>query len=149
VIESFDTSLARGQAGESLFHARFPTLVKSPVRQQDFLTASGKTVEVKSDSYDPARTPFFFLETISVVENNRVGGPFQSLGNGVDYFCYQFVRSGDIFIFRTSELCCRILELLPKYSLTRVINNGYTTFGVRIERSKFNDLLLSEEVLHV
>jgi hypothetical protein len=148
-LHRFNKSLEIGLAAEEQFLQRFPALTKSDSRRQDFLTPSGKKVELKSDSYDPARTTNYFIELVSVIEDDRVGGPFQSLHKGVHFYCYQYVQTSDLYIFDVEALCARVLQLMPGLDTARVRNYGYSTLGLKVPRSLLVNLQLGEEVLSV
>jgi hypothetical protein len=143
-IPNFQADLARGRIGELAFlHATKGTVEPTDGRTGDFIIKGTKTkIEVKSDYYDPNKTPNLFLEKYR--SGNKPGGCFQALEHGCKYFLYCFVQTGTIYAFKTKELCER-LDLLhdsKNLTLTSVENPNYTTRGLKVHRDLVTDLMI-------
>ena len=80
--------MAVGDKGEKdfLFHYSKLKPVKSQERSIDFILASGKTVELKSDSYGMERTENFFMETLSGTSEGKLGGVFRAAQDKIEFF---------------------------------------------------------------
>lgn len=139
---SFATSLKKGQLAEEQFLQLYPQLIRTDGRKQDFLTASGKKVELKADSYDATVTPNCFMEIVSHEQNLKLGGPFQSLANGTDFYAYYFPVNGCVFVYNVPQLCARLLLLANKKQQRRIKNAKYDTVGLIIDRQQLADLEL-------
>jgi len=147
-VYGWKKQLKIGEEGELLFrdlwYSNFQNqLIKSPVRDYDFLTEDGLKVELKSDNYDPAKTPNFFFERFSVLSQQKPGGPWQSYEKGADLFIYQFVLTSEAYIFRNiPELIQTIDYLVHEHALKprKVANKTYFASGYAIERNLFKHL---------
>lgn len=147
-VYGWKKQLKIGEEGELLFrdlwYSNFQNqLIKSPVRDYDFLTEDGLKVELKSDNYDPAKTPNFFFERFSVLSQQKPGGPWQSYEKGADIFIYQFVLTSEAYIFRNiPELIQTIEYLVHEHALKprKVANKTYFASGYAIERNLFKHL---------
>lgn len=93
----FKVDLARGKAGERWLADR--TGLRFPADGERRWDLEGGVVgrpnymrvEVKTDSYDPLRTPNFFMELLTVVGGRElVGGPWRARADGVDTFVYLY-----------------------------------------------------------
>lgn len=147
-VYGWKQQLKIGEEGELLFrdlwYSNFQNqLIKSTVRDYDFLTQDGLKVELKSDNYDPAKTPNFFFERFSVLAQQKPGGPWQSYEKGADLFIYQFVLTSEAYIFRNiPELIETIDYLVHEHALKprKVANKTYFASGYAIERTLFKHL---------
>lgn len=147
-VYGWKQQLKIGEEGELLFrdlwYSNFQNqLIKSTVRDYDFLTQDGLKVELKSDNYDPAKTPNFFFERFSVLAQQKPGGPWQSYEKGADIFIYQFVLTSEAYIFRNiPELIETIDYLVHEHALKprKVANKTYFASGYAIERTLFKHL---------
>lgn len=132
----FENSLRAGQVGESIFLEKFGNILeRMDGRVHDFkIINSSKTLELKSDYYDMNKTPNFFIERYSY--DSKPGGPWRSLQDSVDYFCYFFVKNNIAFLFNTKELVNALETLIVEKNLTLIDipNKGYTTRGYKINR---------------
>lgn len=146
-MHNFKKSLKKGQDAEAEFLLKYPNLVRTDGRKHDYLNSKGEKVELKSDSYSLDQTENFFMEIVSVKEKLKIGGPFQSLSNGVDYYVYQFASDNAVFIFKTSELCAKLLLIADVRKQRDVLNKDYKTTGILIKRTDLTELLISDEVL--
>jgi len=129
---------------ENIWYSNYQSkLIQSPVRDYDFLTPDGEKLELKSDNYDPAKTPNFFFERFSVLSQQKPGGPWQSYEKGADIFVYQFMLTSEAYIFRNlSELIETIDFLVHEHTLKprKVANKSYFASGYAIERNLFKHL---------
>src|SRR5579864_9364737 len=112
---NFDEQRQIGDAGESDFIRIYEGL--NPVKPErdfriDFHLNNGKTVELKTDSYDMERTPNFFMEQFTVSGNKTsLGGPWRTKEHAVDFFVYYFVKNKVFYWFCPISLS----EFLDKY----------------------------------
>ena len=136
----FNRSLKSGHEGEMLFSQLNPNLKRTDGFEYDFITSDNKTIELKSDYYSMNKTPNYFMEIFSVLEKDKLGGPFQSLQKGVDYYIYFFVKEKIWKIFDVKSLCERIKKVASQGRKVKVPNKGYTTFGLTLHRELFKDL---------
>lgn len=147
-VYGWKEQLAIGEAGErhfqDLWYSNFHNkLIKSPVKDYDFLTQDGVKVELKSDNYDPAKTPNFFFERFSVLSQQKPGGPWQSWEKGADIFVYQFVLTSEAYIFRNiPELIETIDYIVHDRAIKprKVANRTYFASGYALERELFKNL---------
>jgi hypothetical protein len=147
-VYSWKEQLSIGEEGEArfqlLWRATFNSqLSKAPTRDFDFVTPEGKALELKSDNYDPAKTPNFFFERFSVLAQQKPGGPWQSWEKGADIFVYQFLRTNEAYIFQDiPQLIGRIDYIVHEHALKprKVANRTYFASGYAIERELFKDL---------
>ena len=147
-VYGWKEQLKIGEEGEARFqhmwYSNFQEkLIKAPVRDYDFLTADGKPLELKSDNYDPDKTPNFFFERFSVLAQKKPGGPWQSWEKGAEIFVYQFLRTDEAYIFKDlHSLIARIDYLVHEHSLRprRVANKTYFASGYAIPRELFKDM---------
>lgn len=136
----FKSQLRAGQIGEVLYHAAHPTFTRTDGMTCDFYTDAGTSLELKSDMYSVDTTPNFFIERWSVVEQQKPGGPWQSLQKGVELFAYMYVPSLVIYTFPVGQLVARLERLIPDMKPFPVQNKGYTTHGYRVARDLVMDL---------
>jgi hypothetical protein len=147
-VYGWKEQLKIGEEGETRFKQMWysnygETLIKAPVRDYDFLTPDGIPLELKSDNYDPAKTPNFFFERFSVLAQKKPGGPWQSWEKGAEIFVYQFLRTDEAYIFKDiTSLIERIDYLVHEHSLRprRVANKTYFASGYAIPRELFKDM---------
>lgn len=145
---NFASDLAAGQQSELLFFEKlFPSkLERTDGRKGDFrILKTGELLELKSDNYDYFKTPNFFIERYSY--DDKPGGPFQSLENGVKYYCYFFPNSGHFFLFDTELLVRHLNWRFADAPLVPVKNKNYVTRGYKIERALLAHLIIGPQVL--
>jgi hypothetical protein len=105
----------------------------------------GHHIEVKTDTYDPARTPYAFMERRTVTPDGRVldGGVWRAAADGLDALVYLFVRTGAAYWFWNLPLLVRRLELRHRqlanagtpWRAVRVVNpDGYVAEGRLVPR---------------
>lgn len=100
-------------------------------------------IEVKTDSYDPATTPNFFMELLTTAPGGyeMVGGPWRARADKVDTFVYLYLgkaRPPRAFWFR--DLPALVKELDTKPSRFQMRN-------VKFDQLKATGLLVPREVL--
>lgn len=138
----FHESLQKGKQAEAKFLAKYEALLEqTDGRTGDFIIkATGAKVEIKSDLYDPRRTPNFFLEATSY--DVKAGGPWQALNHGCEWFVYWFPLLGYTFCFRTSDLVAWLNTNMHKYKQLGIVNTAHVTTGILVPRSHLQDLWL-------
>jgi hypothetical protein len=142
---SFQKSLAMGQIGETLFYlAHEGKLEQLDGFKSDFvLLETGQGVELKTDYWDFNKTPNFFIERYSNMNEKSPGGPWQAQKNGSDLFCYFYVKNMTFYKFETTPLVNALEEIIKTLPATNVSNKTYVTQGYRVPRSLLSHL--SEE----
>jgi len=132
---NFQKSLKRGKKGEALFFDLFADkLEMADGYVYDMkVKRTGKTIELKTDSYDAAKTSNFFMERYSY--NDEPGGPWQSLKKGVDYYVYFFPNCNLIYCFKTKELVKELEKICKGQYLINVRNTSHITRGYVVDRS--------------
>lgn len=144
-VHNFRTSLAKGKAAEAKFLERFKgKITQLGGKGPDFrIVKTNRLLEVKHDSYDPAKTVNYFLERYSYGEKD--GGPHQALAKGAHYFAYCFSITGDIYLFDTHTLVERLNEIVKSINppLISIFNSTHVTRGYKLARSLFSDILLN------
>lgn len=118
----------------------------------DFSLNNGKTVELKTDSYDMEKTPNFFMEQLTISgPNSSLGGPWRSKEHKVDYFVYYFIKNRIFFWFEPVSLCEFLDKFIEEYSLKpisipNIDNRGgyYEALGFKIPRDSVTPVLLRE-----
>lgn len=128
-----------GTRGEELFIQNYHSpLVIVPEHKVDFRRVTdGKTIELKTDTYNIAKTPNFFWERFSDVHKKTPGGPWRARKDRVDIYCYYFVRHNLYFEFTDIKRLCKELEKLTKrQGLVFVKNRAWITGGYTVPREK-------------
>lgn len=161
---TFPLSKARGDAGEARIAEFYGGAVVSgkpwdlviPFRRSPLVlpqahTANGGnvTVELKTDSYDPAEYPCAFIERWSQrVDGTKIpGGPWRACADGVDVFMYHYSTNGLVlWLWNLPELCRRLERALarvprPAWRRIGVLNvGGYRALGRLIPRAELAEL---------
>lgn len=140
----FKEQLKVGDRGEELFLENYPKkLTIYPGKEYDFTCESGAKIELKTDTYNINKTENFFLERFSDLERETPGGPWRAANDGIDIFCYMFVRHNIWFQFEdVPALVQRVDEILEgrKGGLVYIKNRGWVTAGHKIKRVDLEDL---------
>jgi hypothetical protein len=145
VIHNFQKSLKIGKKAENDFYELF----KDKLEQLDGYAAdfkilkNGKTIELKTDSYDPTKTANFFMEKFSY--NEEPGGPFQALKKGTDYYVYWFPITMEFFVYKTETLVEKLQELHPKPWLINIRNQAHVTRGFLVNRETLTKIRIPLE----
>lgn len=143
----FKKSLEIGKAGEAALQKLWPDLVPLDGRGADFfLSSTGETVEVKTDSYSMAATSNFFIELMRDVEKERIGGPAQALMHGSSLWVYWFIKDKVAFVFETRDLVAWLKENYTKYPQRNIKNMGWTTVGILVPREDLKALYTRREL---
>lgn len=142
-VWDFQKQLKLGTQGEELFIQYYhEPLIIYPKRRADFKTIKeGLLVELKSDSYNMEKTPYFFMERWSDFHKKKPGGPWQSRSKRVDRFCYYFVKHDCYFEFKDiRKLTDKLDELTSKQGLVFVKNKGWVSAGYKVKRDDLKEL---------
>jgi hypothetical protein len=147
-IFNFQKSLKRGKKGEQQFFDLFADkleLADGYVHDMSVKRTS-KTVELKTDSYDPSKTANFFMERFSY--NDEPGGPWQAFKKGVDYYVYWFPLCNMIYCFKTKDLVRELDKLCDGQYLINVRNTSHVTRGYVVARHLLDHINIPfEEVI--
>lgn len=133
----FQDQLRVGDRGEELFiQYYYAPLVIIPDRFADFRRVDdGRSVELKTDTYNMEKTPNFFFERYSDMEAKKPGGPWRARRDRVDIFCYLFSRHNTYFEFTDiTSLCETLDDITSKMKPTVVKNRGWLTTGYAVPR---------------
>ena len=141
-MSNFKHDLARGQKGEALLLARFPSLVKTDGRSYDFVTTSGLKLETKFDS---TKYHNIFLEVISNDNKQSPGGPFQSLQKQADLFVYVFERDQSTYCYKVFDLIWFLFLNKDKYDQKKIYNKTYYSIGYAVPIADLKHLEISLE----
>jgi hypothetical protein len=139
-VYSWKEQLEKGTKAEELFLLRCHLeLTPAETRDYDFTTPDGLRVELKTDFYGELRTPNFFIERWSVMEQGKPGGPWQSLGKNVDLYIYLYADTGSYFVFSDLQALCTAVEKL-NLPVIPVRNKGYCGGGYKVPRTALSEL---------
>ena len=148
-VFDFDIQLKVGVKGEADFKRYYSSLVptKSVDRKQDFILATGQTVELKTDTYDMERTPNFFMELFGDMAKSKIGGPWRALQDGVEFFVYYFTKNRTFFWFRTTTLCARLDSIVASNQLTpkEIRNKQWAGIGYVVPRDMLTDIIYQQD----
>lgn len=139
VVFSFQKQLEMGSLGEDLLirHYHMP-LIKSQDRKYDFTCVhTGHKVELKTDTYDIGRTPFFFFERIANMEKETPGGPWRAMKDRVPVFVYMFVKNNRYFVFKDMKKLLKKIDRDADKGIIKPVlirNRGWVTSGYKIDR---------------
>lgn len=143
---SFKEQIKVGNKGQDLFmkHYHHP-LVIFPEHKADFKRVTdGKLVELKSDSYDMEKTPYFFIERYSDLGKKSPGSVWQSWAHKVPVFVYMFTKNNTYFEFSTKELVAFLTpiadEIEAKGKFIHIRNPAWTTAGFKLKREDVKHL---------
>lgn len=154
-VFNFNDQRRIGDVGESDFIKIYEDL--KPIKPEkdlrvDFTLSDGKTVELKTDSYDMAKTVNFFMEQFTVSgKNSKLGGPWRTKEDKIDFFVYYFLNNKVFFWFSPISLC----QFLDKYivenklkpiSIPNRDNKGgnYEAIGFKIPRESLKEIMIKE-----
>jgi hypothetical protein len=140
---SFQSQLKVGQAGEDQFIENYHSpLVVVPDRWVDFRRVTdGKSLELKTDTYQMSRTPNMFFERYSDFHKKTPGGPWRARRDRVDLFVYFFIKDQTYFEFTDIKLLCKTLDkLTKKKGMIMVKNRGFITMGWTVPREAVSHL---------
>jgi hypothetical protein len=155
-IFNFADQMRIGDIGEADFIRIYEKLEpKKPEKNRkiDFVLKNGKSVELKTDSYDMAKTPNFFMEKETITEKKTIsGGPWRSLDHMVDFFVYYYVKNKTFFWFEPVPLVKWLDEYIKSEKLKPIDirnksgndNSEFKSIGYKIPREALKDILLRE-----
>ena len=154
-VFNFEDQLRIGDVGEADFlrvYAKMRPVKSVDDFRIDFTLKDGKTVELKTDSYDMGNTPNFFMEKSTVSgDKTTAGGPWRSREHKIDYFVYYFVKNKVFFWFRPKELVKVLDKVIAKRKLREMIIQNkntrggyYEARGYKIPRESVESVLLKE-----
>jgi len=116
-------------------------------RRFDFVLKDGRTVELKTDTYHMQDTPNFFMEIFGNIAEEKIGGPWRALQDGVDFFVYYFPKNKTFFWFETRSLCKELDTLVAHGILVpkEIRNAGWVARGYAVPREALNQVLLRQD----
>lgn len=152
---NFDDQSRIGDIGESTFVRVYGELgpkKSEEDRRIDFFLSDGKTVELKTDSYDMEKTPNFFMEQLTVTGNtSNLGGPWRAKEHNIDYFVYYFLKNGVFFWFTPVTLCEFLDKYIEEHKLRPITipnkdrrGGYYEALGFKIPRDSVKPVLIKE-----
>lgn len=151
---NFDDQFRTGVVGENDFVRVYGEMgaTKSVDRKADVVLGDGKTVELKTDTYDMAKTPNFFMEQLTVSDNgSNLGGPWRSKEHDIDYFVYYFLSNKVFFWFTPVTLCEFLDKYIAEHGLRpiKIPNKDrrggyYEALGFKIPRDSVKPVLIRE-----
>lgn len=144
---SFQKQLKSGELGEQHFIKCYHKLNprKSSAREVDIFINENDTVELKTDSYNPEKTPNFFIELIGSSKTGKLGGAHLAKINSITYFVYHYPMDGSFYWFRPKDLADFIDENFNKYQKREIRNYGWTSTGILLPREEVEHLLIKKD----
>jgi len=141
-IFSFKKQYDKGLKGEDYFCKCYHSLnpVKSSIREVDVFIDKNKKVEIKSDSYSEDDTPNIFIELIGNTKTGKLGGPFLSKSNSVDWFVYHYTKDKTFYWFDVNELCDFVDKNAHKYKQKEIRNVAWSSIGICIPREDLKNI---------
>lgn len=137
---NFGTQLKVGNKGEESFLEAYPSLKRLGGRKGDFELPDGQILELKTDSYDPIKTPNFFMERFGNIEKKTPGGPWKAARDGASLFVYSYSKTGQCHWFNTDQLI-KFLEEKAEIFESRIISNKtWAALGYLVPRSSIKSL---------
>lgn len=135
----FSKSVVLGDVGENRLLEEYPYLIKESTEGHDIIDPRiiRVTIEVKTDFFDMARTPNFFMERYSDDKTFKLGGPWRADAYNTDVLLYQFLGNKKIFWFDDIPTLVDFLDdyiNTKRLQLMRVKNKRYYTLGFKIPR---------------
>jgi hypothetical protein len=143
-VFSFQKQLQVGSLGEDLLirYYHMP-IIKSQDRKYDFLCVhTGHKIELKTDSYDITRTPFFFFERYSNSQKETPGGPWRAVQDRVPIFVYMFVKNNRYFVFKDMKKLLKKIDRDADKGIIQPVlirNKGWVTSGFKIDRMSIKE----------
>jgi len=149
-VHSFQESLKKGQDAEALWMElmtqKYPMyqIERLDGRRHDFVMHSplgSFTIELKSDSYDMAKTPNLFMERWSVWETKKPGGIWQAQSKDIDLYCYWYPKNKIMLTGDVNRLILNVEAMkIPDKKLIPIFNRGFITKGYKLERKSFYEV---------
>lgn len=145
----FKTQLKVGDKGEAYFLSCYGNTgyAKADGFKYDFLTNSGKSLELKTDTYSMKKTENFFMERYGNIDKKRtsVGGPWRAKQHKIDSFVYLFISDLTFFWFDPDKLCAYLDTIVKKCQIRYIKNNGWTALGYLVKRAQVQHLCFAQE----
>lgn len=129
---SFNKQLKLGNKGEVFFKKCYKSriCIKSDLDlRYDILIDKSKTVELKTDYWPLSKTSNFFMEYYGNEEKKKLGGPWRSLQDNIDFFVYCFVNDKTFYWFETKKLCKILDKHLDKFAARKIHNKTWNSLG--------------------
>lgn len=143
----FKKSKIVGDLGEMALARAYPKQLKRlDGIENDFKIKNSGFLELKTDTYDMARTPNFFMERYSDDHNFKNGGPWYALEKGSNVFLYYFTKNKKLFWFDDVKALVELLEQLTRNVMPiKIPNKGryvssYNTLGYKVPRQMLTNL---------
>lgn len=139
---------------ERLFSEKWSLINKKEIvwvnskNDADYMIDGKWKMEIKIDKH---KTKNFFIELISNVGYNTIGGPAQAETYGTKFFTFWFVnlKQNNLFIFDNETILNWTNKNKHNYQL-KLVNNGiYKTAGIIVKRDLLKDILLYNKTLTV
>lgn len=136
MVYQFKSQLKKGQDGEARMHAIFPDWVRTDGKIEDFFTATGAAIEVKTESRTTEETPNLALELES--SPGRPGAIQRAVNDGIDYIVYLFADD-KYFIYSPKKLLAFMDKHKDKYRQVKVKNKTYFTTVLLVPREALKE----------
>lgn len=146
-VFEFNSQANVGLKGELLFLESYPKAVKTDGLIDDFVLG-GKTVELKTDTYSMSKTKNFFMEKYGNIKTKKLGGPWRTANDRVDFFVYLFIKEKTFFWFDPTKLVefleDYILDIPPSY----IDNKTWAAEGYKVSRKDVEHLLIKTDTFN-
>lgn len=109
---------------------------------------SGKSIELKTDTYSMSSTENFFMEKYSNDKDYALGGPFRAAKDCVDYFCYLFINDRMIFWFEPLPLVNFLETYIIGQKPKEIKNVKWTTIGYTVPREDCQKLCVRQDTFN-
>lgn len=138
-----EVECAQCRAADLVLVPPFPPFVPDVLLQHPQLH-----VEVKTDTYNPERTPNMFLEHNTARPNGTLirGGPWRAAGDGIELFAYYYPKGGLVVWLWDLPALAGTLDALLGSTQTklrpRFVSNpdGYDAIGYIVRRDTLQEL---------
>ena len=146
-VFGFQKQLKQGEKGEQFFMECYHNLHprKSSAKEVDIFINENETVELKSDSYPESETENFFMELVGSTKTGKLGGPYLSVQNNVDFFVYHYTSDKTFYWFDPKALVKYIDENGHEFKKREIMNRGWSSMGLLIPRDKIAHLLIKKD----
>ena len=146
-IFGFRKQFDAGNIGEQLFidsYSKEFNPQKGGGRVIDIILSNGKTVELKTDSYDMEKTQNMFIEHFGNTSKKTLGGPWRAFQDNIDYFVYLYSKQKIFFWFNPKELANRVDALYngDRVNAKFIKNPNYETMGYLVNRKDLEDIVI-------
>lgn len=135
----FEKQLKVGSKGEDIFQTIYPAVTKTDGRKHDFMWGD-KTIELKTDTYSQDQTENFFMEYYGDKKNKKMGGPWRSLADNVDYFVYMYIKDKECYWFEPPALVAFLDKYIIGKGYKQIRNRAWTAIGYTVKRKDIEHL---------